>query len=168
MWRNAFKFGTNIYFYSRMDWFDFGGRSSKVSLTSNAPAGWHSTAGNWWFESCFLGRLEVCLMGCQDLLESVPGRGRLTGASAAPGNTSEGKSLKVKAGLSGRSTNGKPTKSDELSCKWKPNTAIPFYSLCVGKENVVALSLNYNVTLWNILPNQTNSDSPVDHHSVQL
>ncbi|KAG7235543.1 hypothetical protein INR49_002589 [Caranx melampygus] len=54
-------------------------------------------------------------MGCQDLLDSVPGRGRVTSASATPGNTSEGKSLKVRAGLSGRSTNGKSTKSEELS-----------------------------------------------------
>ncbi|XP_042365386.1 serine/threonine-protein kinase N2 [Plectropomus leopardus] len=54
------------------------------------------------------GRLEVCLMGCQDLLESVPGRGRVP-------SDSDGKSLKVRAGLSGRSTNGKTTKADELS-----------------------------------------------------
>lgn len=54
-------------------------------------------------------------MGCQDLLESVPGRGRSAGVSATP--VSDGKSLKVRAGLSGRSANGKTTKSDELSCK---------------------------------------------------
>uniref|UniRef100_UPI0037E87A1A serine/threonine-protein kinase N2 n=1 Tax=Semicossyphus pulcher TaxID=241346 RepID=UPI0037E87A1A len=58
------------------------------------------------------GRLEVCLMGCQDLLESVPGRGRVTSVSATP---SDGKSLKVRSGLSGRSANGKTTKTDELS-----------------------------------------------------
>uniref|UniRef100_A0A3B5AT47 protein kinase C n=1 Tax=Stegastes partitus TaxID=144197 RepID=A0A3B5AT47_9TELE len=61
------------------------------------------------------GRLEVCLMGCQDLLESVPGRGRLTSVSTTPGSLSEGKSLKVRAGLSGRSASGKSTKADELS-----------------------------------------------------
>ncbi|KAM9306838.1 serine/threonine-protein kinase N2 [Pholidichthys leucotaenia] len=56
------------------------------------------------------GRLEVCLMGCQDLLESVPGRAPMTSSLTTPGNFSEGKSLKVRAGLSGRST-----KSEELS-----------------------------------------------------
>lgn len=56
-------------------------------------------------------------MGCQDLLECVPGRGRLTSVSAPPGCLSDGKSLKVRAGLSGRSTNGKTTKADDLSCK---------------------------------------------------
>ncbi|XP_008322698.1 serine/threonine-protein kinase N2 [Cynoglossus semilaevis] len=57
------------------------------------------------------GRLEVCLMGCQDLMESIPGRGRVTGTSGF----SDGKSLKVRAGLSVRSTNGKTSKADELS-----------------------------------------------------
>ncbi|XP_040915402.1 serine/threonine-protein kinase N2 [Toxotes jaculatrix] len=71
--------------------------------------------------SCFLkpasltGRLEVCLMGCQDLLESVPGRSRVTSVSPVPGSFSDGKSLKVRAGLSGRSANGKTTKADDLS-----------------------------------------------------
>uniref|UniRef100_A0A665WLV0 protein kinase C n=1 Tax=Echeneis naucrates TaxID=173247 RepID=A0A665WLV0_ECHNA len=43
------------------------------------------------------GRLEVCLMGCQDLLESVPGRGRVTAISSIPGSFSDAKSLKVRA-----------------------------------------------------------------------
>lgn len=58
------------------------------------------------------GRLEVCLMGCQDLLESVPGRGRL---SAALSGMSDGKSLKMRAGLSGRSSSTKTNKAEELS-----------------------------------------------------
>uniref|UniRef100_A0AAQ5Z5S8 protein kinase C n=1 Tax=Amphiprion ocellaris TaxID=80972 RepID=A0AAQ5Z5S8_AMPOC len=62
------------------------------------------------------GRLEVCLMGCQDLLESVPGRGSMTSVSTTPGSLSDGKSLKVRAGLSGRSASGKSTKADDLSC----------------------------------------------------
>ncbi|XP_069369418.1 serine/threonine-protein kinase N2 [Paralichthys olivaceus] len=61
------------------------------------------------------GRLEVCLMGCQDLLESVPGRGRVTSVPPGSGSVSDGKSLKVRAGLSGRSANGKTTKADDLS-----------------------------------------------------
>uniref|UniRef100_A0AAQ5YJY9 protein kinase C n=1 Tax=Amphiprion ocellaris TaxID=80972 RepID=A0AAQ5YJY9_AMPOC len=61
------------------------------------------------------GRLEVCLMGCQDLLESVPGRGSMTSVSTTPGSLSDGKSLKVRAGLSGRSASGKSTKADDLS-----------------------------------------------------
>ncbi|XP_059404175.1 serine/threonine-protein kinase N2-like isoform X2 [Carassius carassius] len=61
------------------------------------------------------GRLEVRLMGCQDLLESVPGRSRVSNMSSAPGSPSESKSLRMRTGLSTRSTNGKPTKTDELS-----------------------------------------------------
>uniref|UniRef100_A0A672LJ73 protein kinase C n=1 Tax=Sinocyclocheilus grahami TaxID=75366 RepID=A0A672LJ73_SINGR len=64
----------------------------------------------------FLGRLEVRLMGCQDLLESVPGRCRVSNMSSAPGSPSESKSLRMRTGLSTRSTNGKTTKTDELSC----------------------------------------------------
>lgn len=67
---------------------------------------------------CFsLGRLEVCLKGCQDLLERVPGRGRVTNVSATPGSLLDSKSLKVRTGLSGRNANGKTTKTDDLSCK---------------------------------------------------
>lgn len=61
------------------------------------------------------GRLEVCLMGCQDLLESVPGRGSVTSLSAAPGYMSDGKSLKMRTGLSGRSSSAKTSKAEELS-----------------------------------------------------
>lgn len=56
-------------------------------------------------------------MGCQDLLESVPGRCRVSNMSSAPGSPSESKSLRMRAGLSTRSTNGKTTKTDELSCE---------------------------------------------------
>ncbi|XP_028458257.1 serine/threonine-protein kinase N2 isoform X2 [Perca flavescens] len=61
------------------------------------------------------GRLEVCLMGCQELMESVPGRGHVTSVSPSPVSISDGKSVKVKTGLSGRSANGKATKAEDLS-----------------------------------------------------
>uniref|UniRef100_A0A672J167 protein kinase C n=1 Tax=Salarias fasciatus TaxID=181472 RepID=A0A672J167_SALFA len=61
------------------------------------------------------GRLEVCLMGCQDLLEAVPGRCRDPPVPTTPGHPSDGKSLKARAGLSGRSANGKTAKAEELS-----------------------------------------------------
>ncbi|GAA6092465.1 serine/threonine-protein kinase N2 isoform X2, partial [Tachysurus ichikawai] len=61
------------------------------------------------------GRLEVRLMGCQDLLESVPGRSRVACASSSPSSPSEAKSLRMRTGLSTRSTNGKMAKSDEMS-----------------------------------------------------
>uniref|UniRef100_A0A8C4X8B4 Protein kinase N3 n=1 Tax=Erpetoichthys calabaricus TaxID=27687 RepID=A0A8C4X8B4_ERPCA len=55
--------------------------------------------------------LEVRLMGCQDLLESVPGRSRLASVSFVPGSPSEAKSsLKVRTGMSSRHL-----KSDEPS-----------------------------------------------------
>lgn len=73
-----------------------------------------STCSSSFFKPASLtGRLEVCLMGCQDLLECVPGR--ITNVSGAPGGVPDGKSLKMRAGLSGRSNNGKTSKTDELS-----------------------------------------------------
>ena len=65
---------------------------------------------------CFLlGWLEVCVKGCQDLLDSVLGHGQVTNVWATPGSLSDGKSLKVRTGLSGCS--GKTSKADDLSCK---------------------------------------------------
>lgn len=57
------------------------------------------------------------MKGCQDLLESVPDRGLVASVLASSGSLSDGKSLKVRSGLSGRSANGKTTKADDLSCK---------------------------------------------------
>ncbi|XP_039620269.1 serine/threonine-protein kinase N2 isoform X2 [Polypterus senegalus] len=57
------------------------------------------------------GKLEVRLMGCQDLLESVPGRSRLASVSFVPGSPSDAKSsLKARTGMSSRHL-----KSDEPS-----------------------------------------------------
>lgn len=88
----------------------------------------------------FSGRLEVCLMGCQDLLETVPGRGRVTSVSTTPGSTSEGKSLKIRAGLSGRSTNGKTMKADDLSCKTtlQPNSVLIAHLSVLLKNSCIA------------------------------
>ncbi|XP_041667587.1 serine/threonine-protein kinase N2 [Cheilinus undulatus] len=72
-----------------------------------------SSSSSFFKPASITGRLEVCLKGCQDLLESVPGRSRVTSASSSQ-SVSE-KSLKVRSGLSGRSVNGKSAKSDELS-----------------------------------------------------
>uniref|UniRef100_A0A8C9V4K0 protein kinase C n=1 Tax=Scleropages formosus TaxID=113540 RepID=A0A8C9V4K0_SCLFO len=46
------------------------------------------------------GRLDVKLIGCQDLLESMPGRCRETSISMTPGTPAEGRSLRVRAGQS--------------------------------------------------------------------
>uniref|UniRef100_A0A7N6F7Z9 protein kinase C n=1 Tax=Anabas testudineus TaxID=64144 RepID=A0A7N6F7Z9_ANATE len=82
-----------------------------------------SCSSSFFKPASLTGRLEVCLMGCQDLLESVPGRSRVTSVSASPGSLSEGKSLKVRAGLSGRSTNGKTSKM-EISAVLKVDNRI--------------------------------------------
>uniref|UniRef100_A0A3Q3VRL4 protein kinase C n=1 Tax=Mola mola TaxID=94237 RepID=A0A3Q3VRL4_MOLML len=75
-----------------------------------------SNALSSFFKSASLtGWLEVCVKGCQDLLDSVLGRGHVTNVWATPGSLSDGKSLKVRTGLSGRSANGKTSKADELS-----------------------------------------------------
>uniref|UniRef100_A0AAQ4PW90 protein kinase C n=1 Tax=Gasterosteus aculeatus aculeatus TaxID=481459 RepID=A0AAQ4PW90_GASAC len=75
-----------------------------------------SSSSSFLFKPASLtGRLEVCLMGCQDLLESVPGRGRVTGVPATSVSLSEGKSAKGRAGQSGRSASAKMSKADDLS-----------------------------------------------------
>ncbi|XP_030643366.1 serine/threonine-protein kinase N2 [Chanos chanos] len=61
------------------------------------------------------GRLEVRLMGCQDLLDSVPGRYRTSSLLSSPGSPSETKSLRIRTGLSTRSGSAKSIRSDELS-----------------------------------------------------
>ncbi|XP_078127980.1 serine/threonine-protein kinase N2 isoform X2 [Sander vitreus] len=78
---------------------------------SNAPS-----SSSFFFKPASLtGRLEVCLMGCQDLMESIPGCSHVTSVSASPVSISDGKSVKVRTGLSGRSANGKATKAEDLS-----------------------------------------------------
>ncbi|XP_058472692.1 serine/threonine-protein kinase N2 [Solea solea] len=94
--------------------------SSGASLSGGTPKKLSdppslSYASSFFKPASLTGRLDVCLMGCQDLLESVPGRDRVTSVAGTPGGVSEGKSLRVRAGLSGRSVNGKTSKTDELS-----------------------------------------------------
>ncbi|XP_072310219.1 serine/threonine-protein kinase N2 [Eucyclogobius newberryi] len=89
---------------------------SSLSSIKKQPHTPSSTCSSSFFKPASLtGRLEVCLMGCQDLLESVPGRGRVTSLAAPAASVSDGKSLKMRAGLSSRSTNGKTSKAEELS-----------------------------------------------------
>ncbi|NWZ28254.1 PKN2 kinase, partial [Asarcornis scutulata] len=63
------------------------------------------------------GTLEVRLMGCQDLLENVPGRSRMAGSSPVPGSPSDLKSLtrtRVGLGIPGRSVAGKYLRNEDL------------------------------------------------------
>ncbi|XP_034047578.1 serine/threonine-protein kinase N2 [Thalassophryne amazonica] len=86
---------------------------SRSSTSYGTPQKQSSIASSASFfkPACLTGRLDVCLMGCQDLLESVPGRSYVAGVSATP----DGKSLKVRAALMGRSVNGKTAKTEDLS-----------------------------------------------------
>ncbi|NXG72589.1 PKN2 kinase, partial [Baryphthengus martii] len=62
------------------------------------------------------GTLEVRLMGCQDLLENVPGRSRMTSSSPICGSPSDLKSFsraRVGLGIHGRSVAGKYLRSEE-------------------------------------------------------
>uniref|UniRef100_A0A8C9TLZ5 protein kinase C n=1 Tax=Scleropages formosus TaxID=113540 RepID=A0A8C9TLZ5_SCLFO len=77
--------------------------SSSSSSSLFKPA---SLTGTW--------ILDVKLIGCQDLLESMPGRCRETSISMTPGTPAEGRSLRVRAGLSGRGGGGKTSKMDEF------------------------------------------------------
>ncbi|XP_068608632.1 serine/threonine-protein kinase N2 [Brachionichthys hirsutus] len=87
--------------------------SSTPKMPSNSLSS--SLSSSFFKPASLTGRLEVCLKGCQDLLEDVPGRGRLAAVSTTPGSLLDGRSLKVRAGLSGRSANGKATKAEDLS-----------------------------------------------------
>ncbi|ROI27802.1 Serine/threonine-protein kinase N2 [Anabarilius grahami] len=91
------------------------GSSPVVGLNRDRLRSSSSASSSLFKPASLTGRLEVRLMGCQDLLESVPGRCRVTNMSSAPGSPSESKSLRMRTGLSTRSTNGKTTKTDELS-----------------------------------------------------
>lgn len=85
--------------------------STPKKHTSTAP----SSSVSFFKPARLTGWLEVCLMGCQDLLESVPGYGTEKASYTTPGSLSDGKSLRVRGGLSGSSTNGKTAKADILS-----------------------------------------------------
>ncbi|XP_072521432.1 serine/threonine-protein kinase N2 isoform X2 [Salminus brasiliensis] len=92
------------------------GASPSVGLQKDRLHSSSSASSSSFFKAASLtGRLEVRLMGCQDLLESVPGRCRVSCTSSTPGSPSEAKSLRMRTGLSTRSTNGKTAKTDELS-----------------------------------------------------
>ncbi|XP_074747561.1 serine/threonine-protein kinase N3 isoform X3 [Strix uralensis] len=63
------------------------------------------------------GTLEVRLMGCQDLLENVPGRSRMTSSSPICASPSDLRSLsrtRVGLGIHGRSVAGKYLRNEEL------------------------------------------------------
>ncbi|NXL83979.1 PKN2 kinase, partial [Alectura lathami] len=63
------------------------------------------------------GTLEVRLMGCQDLLENVPGRSRMAGSSPVCTSPSDLRSLsrtRVGLGIHGRSVTGKYLRNEEL------------------------------------------------------
>uniref|UniRef100_A0A8C2C9T7 protein kinase C n=1 Tax=Cyprinus carpio TaxID=7962 RepID=A0A8C2C9T7_CYPCA len=92
------------------------GSSPVIGLQRDCLRSSSSASSSLFKPASLTGRLEVRLMGCQDLLESVPGRCRISNMSSAPGSPSESKSLRMRPGLSTRSTNGKTTKTDELSC----------------------------------------------------
>ncbi|XP_036436286.1 serine/threonine-protein kinase N2 isoform X2 [Colossoma macropomum] len=91
------------------------GASPTVGLQKERQHSSSSASSSSFFKPASLtGRLEVRLMGCQDLLESVPGRCRMS-CTSTPGSPSEAKSLRMRTGLSTRSTNGKTAKTDDLS-----------------------------------------------------
>ncbi|XP_060768451.1 serine/threonine-protein kinase N2 [Neoarius graeffei] len=92
------------------------GTSPNLNMQRDCQRSSSSASSSSFFKPASLtGRLEVRLMGCQDLLESVPGRCRVACASSSPSSPSEAKSLRMRTGLSTRSTNGKMAKTDELS-----------------------------------------------------
>ncbi|KAF4073034.1 hypothetical protein AMELA_G00254220 [Ameiurus melas] len=92
------------------------GTSPSLGMHRDRQRSSSSASSSSFFKPASLtGRLEVRLMGCQDLLESVPGRCRVACASSSPSSPSEAKSLRMRTGLSTRSTNGKMAKTDELS-----------------------------------------------------
>uniref|UniRef100_A0A671Y8Z5 protein kinase C n=1 Tax=Sparus aurata TaxID=8175 RepID=A0A671Y8Z5_SPAAU len=68
------------------------------TLKKQSNASSRSSSSSFFRPASLTGRLEVCLKGCQDLLESVPDRGLMASVSASSGSFSDGKSLKVRSG----------------------------------------------------------------------
>uniref|UniRef100_A0AAY4DXT1 protein kinase C n=1 Tax=Denticeps clupeoides TaxID=299321 RepID=A0AAY4DXT1_9TELE len=114
------------------------GASPSVGLQRDRLHSSSSCCSSFFKPASLTGRLEVRLMGCQDLLESVPGRCRVSNLTATPGSPSEAKSLKMRAGLSGRSTNGKTTKTDERSVEI--SAVLKVDNRMVGRTHWKALS----------------------------
>uniref|UniRef100_A0A8C9EVR9 Serine/threonine-protein kinase N3 n=1 Tax=Pavo cristatus TaxID=9049 RepID=A0A8C9EVR9_PAVCR len=89
------------------------------------------------------GTLEVRLMGCQDLLENVPGRSRMAGSSPVCGSPSDLKSFsltRVGLGIHGRSVAGKYLRNEELCSEYEA----PYEVLAVLKvDNKVVGQTNW-------------------------
>uniref|UniRef100_A0A668AUK3 protein kinase C n=1 Tax=Myripristis murdjan TaxID=586833 RepID=A0A668AUK3_9TELE len=102
-----------------------------------------STSSSSFFKPASLtGRLEVCMMGCQDLLESVPGRCLVASTSAIPGSFIDGKFPKRRAGLSGRST------SCKTKCCWSYSECLCFHWLlffCLSAEISAVLKVDNRI-----------------------
>uniref|UniRef100_A0A8C5B8N1 Protein kinase N3 n=1 Tax=Gadus morhua TaxID=8049 RepID=A0A8C5B8N1_GADMO len=91
-------------------------RSSSLDSPTRLHSPGPTSYASFFKPASLTGRLEVCLMGCQELLEIVPGRVQQAGMAGPPGSPSEGRSVKLRAGFSGRGASGKTAKADELSC----------------------------------------------------
>uniref|UniRef100_A0A8C1UXK4 protein kinase C n=1 Tax=Cyprinus carpio TaxID=7962 RepID=A0A8C1UXK4_CYPCA len=117
------------------------GSSPVIGLQRDCLRSSSSASSSLFKPASLTGRLEVRLMGCQDLLESVPGRCRISNMSSAPGSPSESKSLRMRPGLSTRSTNGKTTKTDELSCESHRGSNVKYtgFSLWKSRELEIAV-----------------------------
>uniref|UniRef100_A0A8C5B6P3 Protein kinase N3 n=1 Tax=Gadus morhua TaxID=8049 RepID=A0A8C5B6P3_GADMO len=90
-------------------------RSSSLDSPTRLHSPGPTSYASFFKPASLTGRLEVCLMGCQELLEIVPGRVQQAGMAGPPGSPSEGRSVKLRAGFSGRGASGKTAKADELS-----------------------------------------------------
>ncbi|XP_023678854.2 serine/threonine-protein kinase N2 isoform X2 [Paramormyrops kingsleyae] len=84
--------------------------SQRLRLCSSS-----SSSSSLFKPASLTGWLEVRLVGCQDLLEFVPGRCRATSVPVTPGTPADGRSLRARTGLSSRSGSGRASKTDELS-----------------------------------------------------
>lgn len=58
------------------------------------------------------GRLDVCVKGCQDLLECIPGRRHVPGLGATPRSLSDSRSVRLRT-----RSGAKMSKAEDLSCK---------------------------------------------------
>ncbi|XP_067106198.1 serine/threonine-protein kinase N2 [Osmerus mordax] len=115
----------------------------KGSLNSSTTSVSSSGSSKFFKPVSLTGRLEVRIMGCQDLLESIPSRCHMTSIQTTPDSPSEAKSLKLRAGLYGRSTNGKAPKTDELSSEI--SAVLKLDNRMVGRTNWRSL----NKDAWN-------------------
>ncbi|XP_056875465.1 serine/threonine-protein kinase N2 [Takifugu flavidus] len=89
--------------------------SAAASPSPKKPCSSLSSSCNSFFfrPASLTGRLDVCVKGCQDLLECIPGRSHVPGLGATPKSLSDTRSVRLRT-----RSGGKMSKAEELSSEF--------------------------------------------------